>query len=372
SFDRALGEPSAPAAPVVPAADTMPAVVDTMPPLPETLAVSADTVPEIPADTSRVAGPGGPPVAPTAEPAGRVWGLAEGRLLSGDLPSRSLVLEAGLDRRALGGVAAEVRSDAWADPLRDVSATTRGVRAWTAPVFGLSLFAGWDSGVRGARLEDVRTAIPVPDTTVVDSLPPAPDTLPGFHLSDRTALRVGARVAVGPLDVVGAWHRIEVDSILPVEIPGTRAGQAVPGDEATGYEVSGRLGLPILLDGLALTGSLLQWENGGFYRPRRRYSGGVDFHDVFKNGNLEFWASFLVQGRDGMVLPWPETVDDQVTYPTVPFYQSWDLWLQVRVLTVRIFIRSENVTLRRFNQDFPERLLPQTRSVYGVRWTLWN
>lgn len=73
-----------------------------------------------------------------------------------------------------------------------------------------------------------------------------------------------------------------------------------------------------------------------------------------------------------MLLPWPEGVDDLVTYPVVPFHQSWDFWLQVRVQTVRIFIRTENVTLRRANQDFPGRLLLQTRSVYGVRWTLWN
>lgn len=313
-----------------------------------------------------------PPPPPLLVPDGRVWALAEGRLFSGDLPSRSLVAEAGVDWGPVGGVAAELRSDAWADPVRDLSATTRGVRAWTAPVWGVSFFAGWDSGVRGSRMESARVLVPEPDTTVVDTLPPVPDTLPGFHLSDRTALRAGARVALGPLDVVGAWHRVEVDSILPVEILGARAGEAVPGEEVTGYEVSGRLGLPILFDGLALTGSLMQWETGGFYRPRRRYTGGLDFHDVFKNGNLELWTSLQVQGRDGMLLPWPEGVDDLVTYPVVPFHQSWDFWLQVRVQTVRIFIRTENVTLRRANQDFPGRLLLQTRSVYGVRWTLWN
>jgi hypothetical protein len=73
-----------------------------------------------------------------------------------------------------------------------------------------------------------------------------------------------------------------------------------------------------------------------------------------------------------MLLPQPLTTGDDPTFARVPFLQSWDLWLQVRVLTVRIFIRSENLTLRGGNQDFPGRLLPQTRSVYGVRWTLWN
>lgn len=377
SFDRGFGREPEPAATEVEAAAAVPAaaeavdsVVDPGGAPPDTLAPAMDPAPPVTEPDTAVVG-ANPPAVPALD--GRVWARAEGRLFSGaDLPSRSLGFEAGFDWATLGGIAAEIRSDAWADPVRDRTATARGVRAWTAPVFGVSLFAGWDSGVRGSRIESERVAVPVPDTTAVDTLPPLPDTLPAFHLSDRTAVRAGARVALGPLDVVGAWHRVEVDSILPIEIPGTRRGEAAPGDEVTGYEVSGRLGLPILLDGLALTGSLMQWETGGFYRPRRRYTGGVDFHDVFKNGNLEFWASFQVQGRDAMLLPWPETSEDPVTWTVVPFHQSWDLWLQVRVLTVRIFIRSENVTLRPFNQDFPDRLLPQTRSVYGVRWTLWN
>ncbi len=384
SFDRPLGARPAPvdtaeavvvdptAADTV-AADTTAADTVMVPPaVADTTAVDPAVADSVVAEPAATPAPPPPPPPPVMVADGRLWALAEGRLFSGDLPSRSLVAEAGLDWNALGGVAVELRSGAWADPVRDLSATTRGVRAWTAPVFGVSLFAGWDSGVRGSSMESARILVPEPDTTAVDTLPPVPDTLPDFHLSDRTALRAGARVALGPLDVVGAWHRVDLDSILPVEILGTRAGEAVPGQEVTGYEVSGRLGLPILFDGLALTGSLMQWETGGFYRPRRRYTGGLDFHDVFKNGNLEFWTSLQVQGRDGMVLPWPETVDDQVVYPVVPFHQSWDFWLQVRVQTVRIFIRTENVTLRRSNQDFPDRLLLQTRSVYGVRWTLWN
>ncbi len=58
--------------------------------------------------------------------------------------------------------------------------------------------------------------------------------------------------------------------------------------------------------------------------------------------------------------------------PLVPFYQSWFVRLQIRIVTVRAFIMWENFTLRQRNQDFPDRILPATRSLYGVRWTLWN
>jgi hypothetical protein len=56
----------------------------------------------------------------------------------------------------------------------------------------------------------------------------------------------------------------------------------------------------------------------------------------------------------------------------VPFYQSWYTDVQVRVLTVHLFIRWENFTLRQRLQDFPGRVLPYTRSVYGVKWIMWN
>ncbi|MBT8335398.1 MAG: hypothetical protein KJO11_02270, partial [Gemmatimonadetes bacterium] len=311
-----------------------------------------------------------PLVAVPPAPPGRVWLKGEGRILSGfDLPSRRVDVGGGVEWRGVGGIAADYRSDSWADPVREESANSAGLRAWTAPLFGVSLFAGWDSGVRGAGIGRARVAIPEPDTT---GAPVPPDTLPGFHLSDRTAVRAGARIALGPLDVTGAWHRVDIDSILPIGLLGTRSGTAVAGDEATGWEVSGRLALPVTFDGLSAVGSLMQWETAGPYRPRRRYTGGLDFHNVYKDGNLELWTSFLVEGRDGLLLPRIVGSDETAEFVQVPFQQSWDFFLQVRVLTVRIFIRSENVTLRRANQDFPGRLTPQTRSVYGVRWTLWN
>lgn len=306
-------------------------------------------------------------------PAGRVWSQLEGRLHTGvDLPQRSVGISAGADWNGVGGVAGEIRSDLWSDAIREETTTVRGVRGWTAPVYGLSLFGGWDSGLRGARIQDPRLLVPEPDTLIdPDTLPPL-DPVPSFYTSDRTALRAGARFVLGPVDLVGAWHRVDIDSILPVDILGARAGQAVAGDETTGYEVSGRIGVPMLLDGLAVTGSLVGWETEGVYRPLRRYTGGLAFHNVYKAGNLELQAHAKVQGRDRMLLPWVEGEGEDASLVRVPFQQSWDLWLQVRVLTVRIFIRTENVGLRAGNQDFPDRLLPQTRSIYGIRWTLWN
>src|SRR5690606_6856713 len=117
------------------------------------------------------------------------------------LPSRSAEFHTGIEWRGVGGVAADLRQDRWSDEIREEAAGARGLRGWTAPVFGLSLFGGWDSGVRGARLHTPRQLVPPPDTLADPDTIPPPDPVPAFHLSDRTALHAGARLALGPVDL---------------------------------------------------------------------------------------------------------------------------------------------------------------------------
>ena len=76
--------------------------------------------------------------------------------------------------------------------------------------------------------------------------------------------------------------------------------------------------------------------------------------------------------REGELVVDEETEEERLVLPSVPFYQSWYARLQVRVVTVRVFIGWENLAVRRNLQDFPERVLPATRAFYGIRWTLWN
>jgi hypothetical protein len=313
---------------------------------------------------------------------GALWARGEGRVLSGRaLPSFRGDLSAGADLPAAGGVAVDWSADRWSGR----TLTSRGVRGWTRSVFGLSAFGAWESGARGARRFAPREALPdeeeegaeegeegaeEPDTV------PAPPPLPSHHVADVSTLRLGAHVDVGPLTLTGAWIRTEADSLLPLGLLLDREGEVLPGDEATGFEVSGRLALPV--SGFALVGALVQWNDEGVYRPRRAYQGGLEFHDVFyPSGNLEIRAGLQVEGRDPMLLPLFET-DDQAgddgaqVQVRAPFYQSWQAHLQIRVQTVRIFARMENAFVRRANQDFPGRVLPATRALYGVRWTLWN
>lgn len=255
-----------------------------------------------------------------------------------------------------GGVAGRVGLDSGDDN----GGTVTGVSAWTGSFLGLSLYGSLDQGQRGWN------------PSLEQALGRVPDSL-GAPLplgSDRTAIRIGARFDTGPLTLDAAWLRTEMDSVLPLGNAVDRGVSAYPGDEATGFEVSGRLGL--IIGGLALQGSLQQWDSEGFYRPERIYRGGLTFNRVFyPTGNLEFNAGVLVEGRDGMPLP----IEDPGAFGSparVPFYQSWNAHLLIRVVTVRLFVRWENLFLRENNQDLPGLLLPTTRVVYGVRWTLFN
>lgn len=306
---------------------------------------------------------------------GPLWARAEGRLLSGpELPSFRTDLSVGGARPELGGIALDWSSDRWDG--RTVS--TRGLRAWTRPFFGLSAFAAWESGQRGARLFEPRVPLPPPDDGTGDEGggtggQEAEEETPGptHALSDLTTTRLGGRVVLGPLDVTGSWLRTEADTLIPLELLLDRGALRLPGSETTGFEVAGRLGLPV--PGFALVGALLQWEEEGVYRPRRSYQGGLDFHNVYyPSQGLEIWAGLQVEGRDPMLLPFFEGDEGAETQVRVPFYQSWQAHLQIRVQTVRIFFRLENAFVRQANQDYPDRILPATRAMYGLRWTLWN
>lgn len=305
----------------------------------------------------------------------RVWLRGAARLFGGqDRPSSSLDLQAGGSLPGVASVAGRWNREAW----EGEGAGLLSVRTWTEPFLGFSAFASWEDGTRGVRLFQPREPLDPPD----DPEPPDDEeTSPlRYLLTERSGIRLGGSFAWGPIDLQGAVLRMEADSLVPFGLHFDREGVRLPGGgERTGLEGVARIGLPVLLDGLTAYGALQSWEEGARYLPERMYQAGLDFHDVFlETGNLELWWRVGVEGRDPMIVP---LVDPEVPAPeppaspdllTVPFYQSWNAFLSVRVLTFRLFVRWDNVTVRPNNQDFPDRLLPHTRATYGIRWTFWN
>ena len=322
-----------------------------------------------------------------------LWARAEHRLFTGGglavdgadpvapgTPSSRTDLVIGAQRSGIGGVSADLGRASWDEE----TTSARRVRAWTEPVLGLSLFGSWEAGTRGSRLAPPYESILPSDTAQADTTatPVEPDTtaVPAvrtFGIHDRTATRIGAALTLGGATVSGALLKLEADSLIPLGLEPDRGQSFVGLEERKGWEVWGRL--PTGVEGLRLEGSLQQWETAGPYLPERIYTGAFVFHRLYKeSGNLEWWWSLGVRGHDAMITPIPgepdPEVDEEGTIPlaVTPFYQDWFATMQVRVVTVQIFVKWENFARRPNLQAFPGRVLPITRTTYGLRWTLWN
>lgn len=331
------------------------------------------------------------------------WVRASGQIkrLSGEgLPGSSAHLEVQGTLGRFGGVAGETTWESW----EDRSVSRNRFRAWTTPVWGLSFFAETGSGEWGLPyLPAVPPALP--DSVGEGEEEPTPvDTfaavLPGPRFAEHSGSRFGAQFQWNGLSLSGAVLKTESDSLFPLGLSTDRSGSTQAGGSRNGFEVSGRI--PVYPRGFALVGWWQKWDQAEDiwttqgdtvaapelvsedrvpwrYLPRQSYQASLSFHDTFlPTGNFELWFDLGVRGRDPMAVPFPEEVEvgeeeDPRMVPTmVPFYQNWFVRLQVRIVTVRAFFMWENFTIRQNNQDFPDRILPATRSLYGVRWTLWN
>jgi hypothetical protein len=313
------------------------------------------------------------------------------------IPKTSAFLEISGGIERFGGLSAEMEWEQW----EGESVSRARLRAWTAPLFGLSLFTERSSGRWGLPYLRHRP-LSAPDTVSGGEEPPAADTvpqaLPGPRFSDNEGTRVGLSYSWRGLSLAGARVSVTSDSLFNLGLPQDRAGEVRPGGTRDGFEISGRI--PLFPRGFALVGSYQWWDQEEDvlgtpadslaqaeplpeedlpwrYLPRRSYEGSLSFHDTFyPTENLEIWFDLGVKGRDPMALPFSEAVElegGEATVPSMaPFYQSWFVRLQIRVVSVRAFIMWENFTVRPSNQDFLGRILPSNRSLYGVRWTMWN
>lgn len=291
-----------------------------------------------------------------------------------DLPAGRLDLSAGADDRAVGGFSASYQRASWP------ATTTSGqrVQAWTRSFLGFSVFGSWESGTVGARTGPVTTPLP-PDT--LEEAAPVDSTLvpvPLFRVTDRKATRFGARWSWRGIGLAGARVKLEADSLLPLGSGLDGGGPAVAGGTRTGWEASARL--PTFLKGLSVQGSYQKWDEDWPTMPKQSYQGAFVYHRTFlETGNFEWWWTLGVRGHDPMTVrtlaegsAQPGDPDEDLTLASVPFYQNWYARMEARIVTVRIFIGWENFAIRRNLQDVPGQLLPQTRAVYGLRWTMWN
>ncbi len=325
---------------------------------------------------------------------GPLWGRAAARFNDGTgIPDRELSVELSAVSERWGGASARLRREGW----EDLSGGGYDFSAWITPVPHVTLFAERGSGTRSVPyLSPLPPEDPEDTAPVVEEDPDSAETGPAARFTKRSGTRLGARAGWRDIEISGARVVAEADSIWPTQLLFDRDGLVVSQPRRQGWELAGRL--PLWPEGLYAVGEVQLWEaadsSDALYFPDHIYRGSLSFHRVFReSGNFELWVDLGAQGRSPMNVPLgvPPEADDMAVAPpggstwyfldddepalvpeVVPFYQNWYFRLQMRFLTLNIFATVENLTLRRNNQDVPGRLLPGTRSFYGVRWTFRN
>ena len=291
---------------------------------------------------------------------GIFWLRSSYESFEGSLPSGRVEARSGISDLRWGGVSGSWSSSMW----NDVEVTSFGARAWLKPTRFTTLFASYADGSYGSRVGVLSEVMPPMD-------PSSSVTETGAEIVNRTGGRAGVIVGLSGVTLGGAALYGSADQVLPLGLELDDGAAPVAGVERNGYE--GMLVLPTFMKGLTLEGSYHYWDEEGPYQPSQIYRGSFQFHRVFlESGNLELWASFGVLGHDSMQTFVADNGSGAGSIARVPFYQSWYMQAQVRIVTVRLWLGMDNITLRRNLQVYPDRLLPYGRSFFGLRWDLWN
>ncbi len=291
-----------------------------------------------------------------------IWADLSYRHFESDLPSfqGDALLGARFGER--GGATVRGSIGSW----NGSSIVNYAARAWVHPTSWATLFGEYAAGDFASRAGRVADG----------ALPPrvAPDGIvPGVESrAERRGTRGGLSVRGFGVTLEGAGLYAWSDTVHPLGTELDEGAPSVPGVHRNGAEA--RAVFPLWWNGLTLEGSLQWWDEAGPYLPKNIYRGSFEYHEIFKEtGNLEVWFSVGVRGHDPMLTFVDDLIEvDGTGLQEVPFYQSWYGHIQVRVVTVRLWLGMDNVTLRRNNQAYPGRRLPFARSFFALRWDLWN
>ena len=300
---------------------------------------------------------------------GSLWALGSARRFTGrGVPSENYELAGGGTHTSGATLDGSLRVERWAGE----SAASWRVRIETAPVRGFSLFAAYEDGRTGAPyvseyeayLRSLRLGPPV-------AANPTEEPRPRF--TERTGIRAGGSFSWRGFDVSGAWLSVKADSLRPLGLALDPDGITLEGGDRTGFEATARIPLPV--SGFELEGAVQAWDQGLAYLPRRLWDGALTYHGIFKESqNLELWGSLGVTHRDLMSIGILEPGGNPLVPDLVemPLSEEWYFNIQVRIVTLNLFIRWENLTGKSDNIDFPNRTQARIRTIYGVRWIMNN
>lgn len=234
------------------------------------------------------------------------------------------------------------------------SALAWSLRGEATPIRGVQVFGETSSSDRGIPYLNG-----LPDSSAL--------------ITSYSGYRVGAQVVTRGITLGGALLHAKTDLGVPFGLPFDRAGLPYFGALSTGWEVSGRVPIP-LLKGLYAQGMITDWQSGNvsLYMPNRMFRTGLEYHALpMKSGSLELLGRIELVHRGAMLAP-----DVGVTSPSadpvaLPEISYIDAYLQIRIIDVRAFLRYEDLQGQEI-AEVTNRLLRGPRLFYGVKWEFFN
>jgi hypothetical protein len=261
--------------------------------------------------------------------------------------------------------------------LEDLPVTTARASLSAGPVVGLSgggflEWQGWRSGSSAfaygvqAALGPVLGVQPFVQLNAGRTGVPFAGQAPVFL--DGHSLRAGVNIGWGGFQLGAAGIRLDNDSTRSLGLPFDQNNQSYPGAKQDLLEVSARV--PTGLAPVWLEGSFTRTAEPPqtIYLPDQSWRVALVVHYLpLASGHLEIYSRLERQSRGAFLEP---TTDGSVV--TIPPLNPWDYYLQIRVLSVRAFVRWQFLGYRVAQYDIPDHIFPYQRTYYGVKWTFHN
>jgi hypothetical protein len=195
------------------------------------------------------------------------------------------------------------------------------------------------------------------------------DTVSEIRTTSPTlaGVRAGAELSRGAYQGGAALVAHDAGTVAPYELAFDRGFGTTEGGALTAVE--GYASFPLLSRYLRFDGWFVRTLGGDsrLYLPSSFGRAALEFHRTYLTGNLEPTIRVETVGRDRALVP-SAALDTTVEARR---YAVVNLFVQVRVVDVRIFYRLDNV----FNQrgtEIPGTAIPGSRAMYGVRWFFRN
>jgi hypothetical protein len=232
----------------------------------------------------------------------------------------------------------------------------------------LSLFGTAGGGARGLGFmrDTVIFLRPMAGIATGDTLLlPVPTFLPATVESRLHGMRAGAEWSGGLVRAGAAYVLHDAGTLVPYGLGFDVGVRPFPGNRVAGVE--GHVSLPLVWRELRLEGWYTDWfasPERRQYLPARQGVAALEFHGLFREGNLEptIRLEAVGRGRTTAFAPLPGRPPLEVQP-----YVLFNFFVQVRILDVRAFYRFDNVADWR-TADIPGVILPGGRGMFGVRW----